>query len=731
MPSPYNRDSKKPKKTSDTMTMAQSSPDGIVINGSVCNGAIKSAMINGEQFNGTSVDDLYPEYDARFTHDPKYIDSSYATIGIEGHRYHINTLEEYREMHSRSLSDPEGFWGDMAKAQLRWIHPFSRVRDGDFRNADYTWFIGGKLNACDNCVDRWAEERPDTVAIIAEGDDPDKNISVTFRELKVHVCRFANVLRDRGVKKGDVVTLYMPSIPELAYAMLACARIGAIHSVIFGGFSAASIAERIRDADSRIVVTVDEAMRGGKSIKMKAIVDDALEQCPGVTKCLVLRNLGSDIKWVQGRDVWLNEALEQARPYCPIETMDSEDPLFILYTSGSTGRPKGISHTTAGYLLYAHATTKYIFDAREGDIFGCMADLGWITGHSYVVYGPLLNGITTFMFSSLPTYPDYGRYWRMVEQYKITQFYTAPTAIRSLMRAGDDIPRRYDTSSLRVLGSVGEPINPEAWRWYFEVVGRSRTNVVDTYWQTETGGIVIAPLPGVIPTKPGSATVPFFGIEVGIVDPVTNKELVGNGVSGLLVLRRPWPGLFRTLFGNHQRGVKAYFAKVPGSYLTGDAAYRDKDGYIWINGRVDDTLNVSGHRIGSADIEHALVQVSYVAEAAAVSFPHPIKGQAIFCFVTLKDGYNIETPNLERELRLSVRQLVGPFATPDIITATPHLPKTRSGKIMRRILRKLVSNQGDDLGDISTLADQSVVQALQALCQQALDKYAKCTQQCV
>ncbi|ORM40696.1 Acetyl-coenzyme A synthetase [Babesia sp. Xinjiang] len=628
-------------------------------------------------------------------------------------------------MHRRSISDPETFWGDMAQKQLRWIQPFLRVSDGGFKHADYTWFDGGKLNACDNCVDRWAEEQPDTVAIIFEGDDVTKNRIITYRELKRHVCRFANVLRSQGVKKGDTVTLYMPSIPELAFAMLACARIGAVHSVVFGGFSAASVAERIRDANSRIVITVDEATRGGKFIHMKRIVDDALKECPDVQRCLILRNLGSNVEFVEGRDMWLNEALEQARPYCPQEVMDSEDVLFILYTSGSTGRPKGVAHTTAGYMLYAHTTTKYIFDARKGDVFGCMADLGWITGHTYVVYGPLLNGLTTFMFASLPNYPDPGRYWRMVEQYRITQFYTAPTAIRGLMRAGDDIPRKYDTSSIRILGSVGEPINPEAWRWYYEIVGRGCTTVVDTYWQTETGGIVIAPIPGVIPTKPGSATVPFFGIDVGLVDPITGKEIVENSKSGLLVIRQPWPGLFRTLFGNHRRGVENYFAKVPGCYLTGDAAYRDKDGYIWINGRVDDTLNISGHRIGSADIEHALVQVNFVAEAAAVSFPHPIKGQAIFCFVTLKDGYNISPETLERELRLSVRKHVGPFATPDIITATPHLPKTRSGKIMRRILRKLVSNQCEDLGDISTLADSSVIEGLNISCRDALNKYTQ------
>ncbi|GBE61558.1 acetyl-coenzyme A synthetase [Babesia ovata] len=679
----------------------------------------------------SSADEFLPQFDGGVERDVSLLGKSYDIIAREGHRYHVNGLAEYQEMYRRSMVDPEGFWGDMARRELRWMSPFYRVFSGGFQAADFSWFLGGKLNACDNCVDRWAEERPDVAAIIFEGDDPKDNRTVTFYELKQNVCRVANVLKRYGVRKGDTVTLYMACVPELAFAMLACARIGAIHNVIFGGFSAASVGERIRDANCQVVVTVDETTRGGKRIPMKSIVDEALRDCPDVRCCFVYSKTGDEAYFVKGRDIWLEEALTRERPYCPPEMMDSEDTLFYLYTSGSTGKPKGVAHTTGGYLLYALATTKYIFDTRQGDIFGCMADLGWITGHTYVVYGPLLNGVTTFMFSSLPNYPDPGRYWRMIEQYRITQFYTAPTAIRLLMRFGDDYPARYDVSSARVLGTVGEPINPEAWLWYYNVVGRARSTIVDTYWQTETGGIVIAPIPGAIRTKAGSATLPFFGIDVGLVDAKTGQEILGNGTSGLLVLRRPWPGLFRTLSGNHQRGLDVYFTKVPGCYLTGDAAYRDDDGYIWINGRVDDTLNVSGHRIGSADIEHALVQVDYVAEAAAVAFPHPIKGQAIFCFVTLKDSCNVTGDQMVQELRQSVRRLVGPFATPDIITATPNMPKTRSGKIMRRILRKLVSNQADELGDISTLADPSVVEGLVGICRDALDKYMASLNACM
>lgn len=681
---------------------------------------------NGEALSSARMEDLYPEYEGRFSYDTKFIDTYYSTVGIDGHRYHISSFGDYQEMHKRSLDDPDGFWGDMARENLRWIQPFTKVTDGNFTDTDYCWFLNGRINACDNCVDRWAEVKPEATAIIYEGDKPEKNQKITYRQLKHMVCRYANVLKAHDVRKGDTVTLYMPNIPELAYAVLACARIGAVHSVVFGGFSAASIAERIRDANSRVVITVDVSTRGMKCIPMKAIIDEALAMCPQVQCCLVHANHGDDVQMVAGRDFWMHKELAKVRPYCPIEPMDSEDVMFLLYTSGSTGKPKGVAHTTAGYLIYAFATTKYIFDAREGDIFGCMADIGWITGHSYVIYGPLLNGLTTFMFASLPTYPDAGRYWRMIQERRITQFYTAPTAIRDLMRYGDDIPGRYDTSSLRILGTVGEPINPEAWRWYHDVVGKGKAMVVDTYWQTETGGIVVAPIPGVIRTKPGSATLPFFGIDIGLADPITGKEIVENSTSGLLVIKKPWPGLFRTLFGNHERGVYTYFTPVKGMYLTGDAAYRDKDGYIWINGRIDDTMNVSGHRIGSAEIEHALVQVKYVAEAAVVAFPHPIKGQGIFCFVTLKkDAQEVPENELISQLRLSVRHLVGAFATPDIIARTPCLPKTRSGKIMRRILRKLVSNQFDDLGDTTTLADATVIDGLVEVCRRALDSFSQ------
>ncbi|KAK2198194.1 bifunctional AMP-binding enzyme [Babesia duncani] len=656
--------------------------------------------------------------------------SIYPICNFKDHVYNISSLTHYKELHAASMANPDIFWGEFAKENLHWFQPFDKVSDGSLENMNYTWFLNGKLNACYNCVDVWAEKRPDSCAIIFEGDDENDAQSVTYRQLKDEVCKVANVLKSARVKKGDTVTIYMPNSLELCYVVLACARIGAIHSVVFGGFSAASLAERIQDAESRVIVTVDQAVRGGKQIHMKEIVDEALGNCAEVTTCFVYRLTNALVSMQPPRDIWMNEAIANARPFCPVEWMDSEDILFLLYTSGSTGKPKGLAHSTGGYLVYACATTRYIFDTRQGDVFACMADAGWITGHSYVIYGPLLNGLTTFVFGSLPTYPDPGRYWRMVQRYKMTQFYTAPTAIRTLMRFGNEHPKNYDLSSLRVLGSVGEPINPEAWRWYHEFIGGRKAAIVDTYWQTETGGIVVAPLPGAIETKAGSATFPFFGIDVALLDPNTGTELQGSNVQGLLMIKRPWPGMFRTIWKNHQRVKETYFC-FPGYYMTGDAAFRDDDGYIWMCGRVDDIINVSGHRIGSAEIEHALVQVPIVAEAAVVGCRHAIKGQGIFCFVTLKNSaLTMDQTEMSKTLKQSVRALVGPIATPDVICMAPNLPKTRSGKIMRRVLRKLVQGATvDQLGDTSTLADVSVLGDITQIVTKALGEcpYVKCS----
>lgn len=590
----------------------------------------------------------------------------------------------------------------------QWFSDFDRVSQGSFEEGDVAWFLNGRLNASVCCIDQHLPHRQDQTAILWEGDEPGESRAITYKELYQEVCRLANAMKAMGVRKGDVVMLYLPMVPEVVFAMLACARIGAPHSVVFAGFSAEALRDRINDAKSKWVMTTDEGKRGGKTLPLKQIVDKALEGAPSVKHCFVFERTGGKVGWVEGRDVKMEEVMRQQRPYCPAEPMDSEDLLFILYTSGSTGKPKGVAHTTAGYLLYAAMTHKTVFDIQEGDVYACVADCGWITGHSYIVYGPLVNGTTTVLFESIPTYPNHCRYWDLIQRHKVTQFYTAPTAIRALMRFGTEDIASFDRSSLRVLGSVGEPINPEAWKWYFEHVGDSRCTIVDTWWQTETGGHLASPLPGVTPMKPGSCTLPFYGVELALVDPGTGKEVLGNDVEGVLCVKRPWPSVTRTVYGDHERYLTVYMKPYKGFYFTGDGARRDADGYYWITGRVDDVLNTSGHRIGTAEVESALVGHQAVSEAAVVGFPHPVKGEGICCFVTMREGV-MESPELEKELKQAVRDAIGAFATPDVICGTPSLPKTRSGKIMRRILRKIASGESDSLGDISTLADPSVV----------------------
>ena len=623
---------------------------------------------------------------------------------------YVSSLEQYKELYTDSIKNNSEFWEKNAREFLHWQHDFQMVSDCDFKEGLVSWFLGGKLNACENCVDRHVKDRGDQVAIIWEQDEPGNEQRITYRELQRKVSRLANVLRHNGIHKGDRVAIFMPMIPEAVYAMLACARIGAVHSVIFAGFSAESLRDRINDANCKAVITADEAVRGKKIIPLKRMADEAVMACPSVERVFIARRTNVKIPFYPPRDVWMAEAMEGERPYCPIEHMDSEDTLFLLYTSGSTGKPKGVSHTTAGYLLFAAMTHKYIFDYKDGETYACVADIGWITGHSYVVYGPLLNGATTVLFESVPTYPDAGRYWEMVERLKINQFYTAPTALRAIQRMGDEFVKKYDRSSLRVLGTVGEPINPDTWRWYYEVVGDSRCSIVDTWWQTETGGILISPMPGAVPTKPGSATLPFFGIEPVLLSN-EGEELTTTEASGLLAIKGPWPSMARTIQGDHVRFYETYLKQFRGYYLTGDGATRDADGYYWLTGRVDDVLNVSGHRIGSAEIESALVSHPFCSEAAVVGYPHAIKGEGIFAYVILKDGYEADE-ELVGELRNEVRRHIGAFATPDQILIAPGLPKTRSGKIMRRILRRIAANETDDLGDISTLADPPVVSQL-------------------
>ena len=599
---------------------------------------------------------------------------------------------------------------------MDWFAPFTNVQSGTLEEGDVAWFENGKLNACYNAVDRWCVDHGDDVAIIWEGDEPSDVKRITFTEMQKKIGKIANALKSKGVKKGDVVTIYMPMVPELAMTMLACARIGAVHSVIFAGFSSDAIADRIISANSRFVITADGGMRGGRFLPLKEIVDKAIskEECQSIVETLFVynhHNNDAEVSMQPGRDIDMDALIETQRPYCPCEWMDSEDPLFILYTSGSTGSPKGVVHTTGGYTLYAMHTTANTFDLRQSDVYACVADAGWITGHTYIVYGPLLNGCSTFLFESTPMYPDNGRYWDMVQRHKITIFYTAPTAIRALMRFGDGPPNKYDLSSLRLLGSVGEPINPEAWRWYYQVIGHEKCAILDTYWQTETGGHIITNLPGITPMKPGSCTLPCYGIDAVVLDPQTGKELEGNNVEGVLAIRQPWPGITRTCLNDHDRYMTVYMRPYPGYYFPGDGCTRDEDGYIWITGRVDDVLNVSGHRIGTAEVESALVAHPAVAQAAVVGFPHDVKGQAICCYTTLTEGFE-ESQELTKELRNLVRSTIGPFASPDIICPTPGLPLTRSGKIMRRILRKIASDELDTLGDTSTLSDPSVVDTL-------------------
>ncbi|KXJ48418.1 MAG: acetate--CoA ligase [Cycloclasticus sp.] len=622
---------------------------------------------------------------------------------------HINK-ELYETEYKRSIEDTNDFWDEKANEFLTWSKQWTSTVDYDFRKGEVKWFEGGKLNVSVNCLDRHLETRGNQPAIIWESDDPTVDKTYTYKELHAEVCRFANGLKARGVKKGDRVCIYMPMVAEAAIAMLACARIGAVHLIVFGGFSADALKDRIVDSEAEIIIVTDESMRGGKAVPLKANADKALESCPLVKSVVVVKRTGGAVEWTEGRDVWYHDLLEKASDDCPPEEMDSEDPLFILYTSGSTGKPKGVLHTTGGYLLHAAMSHKYVFDYHEGDIYWCTADVGWVTGHSYIVYGPLANGAQTLMFEGIPTYPDASRFWQVCEKHKVNIFYTAPTAIRALMAKGDDYVKACDLSNLRILGSVGEPINPEAWEWYYKVIGGSRCPIVDTWWQTETGGILMTPLPGATDLKPGSAMQPFFGVEFGLVDNEGN-EVLGNPAEGILVIKRPWPGMFRTLFGDHQRYIDAYFANYPGLYFPGDGARRDEDGDYWITGRVDDVINVSGHRMGTAEVESALVLHPAVAEAAVIGYPHDIKGQGIYTFVTLMDGVEA-TDDLRKELINHVRKEIGPIASPDVIQWAPGLPKTRSGKIMRRILRKISENLIDELGDTSTLADPSVVDDL-------------------
>ena len=616
----------------------------------------------------------------------------------------------YEAMYRRSVEDPEGFWAEQA-GRLDWIMPFTKVKDVSWAKDDLhiRWFEDGTLNASANCLDRHLAKRGEQTAIIWEGDDPDLSEHITYRDLHERVCKFANVLKARGVKRGDRVTIYLPMIPEIAVAVLACARIGAIHSVVFGGFSPDALAGRIIDCASTLVVTADEGLRGGRTVPLKANTDAALASCPDCTTCIVVRRTGGEIGWVDGRDCWYEEEMAGASADCPPEEMGAEDPLFILYTSGSTGQPKGVLHTTGGYLTFASMTHQLTFDYRDGEVFWCTADVGWVTGHSYILYGPLANGAVTLMFEGVPNYPDSSRFWQVCDKHNVSIFYTAPTAIRALMREGDGPVKATSRKSLRILGTVGEPINPEAWLWYYDVVGDGRCPIVDTWWQTETGGHLITPLPGATDLKPGSATRPFFGVRPALVD--NEGELLEGAISGNLVILDSWPGQMRTVYGDHQRFIDTYFSTYEGMYFTGDGAIRDEDGYFWITGRVDDVINVSGHRMGTAEVESALVAHEKVAEAAVVGYPHDIKGQGIYAYVTLNLGEE-PSDDLGAELVRWVRSEIGPIATPDLIQWAPGLPKTRSGKIMRRILRKIAEDDFGNLGDTSTLAEPAVVDDL-------------------
>ena len=640
----------------------------------------------------------------------------------------ISSMDEYKNKYQRSLDDPDAFWGEEAE-QFIWFEKWSTVRqfNYDVRKGSISieWFKGGKTNIAVNCIDRYLKTRGEQTAILWEGNEPGENRSLTYSQLYAEVCRFSNVLKKHGVQKGDRISIYMPMVPELAIAMLACARIGAIHSIVFGGFSSTALADRITDSSCAVLITTDGSFRGAKPVPVKVNADKAIKLAAiegvEVKTCIVGERVGSKIptEMISGRDYWWHDEMKTVESTCEPEQMDAEDPLFILYTSGSTGKPKGVQHNVGGYMVFTSLTHKYVFDYHAGDIWWCTADIGWVTGHSYIVYGPLANGATTIMFEGIPTYPDAGRFWDVVDRLAVTQFYTAPTAIRALMSHGEEIPKNYDLSTIRVLGSVGEPINPEAWRWYHKHIVRGRCPFVDTWWQTETGGILITPLPGCTPTKPGSATFPFFGVKPVIIEAETGKVLKGNGVEGVLAIEEPWPSQMRTIYGDHDRFEETYFKLYPGYYFTGDGCRRDEDGYYWITGRVDDVINVSGHRIGTAEVESALVLHNKVAEAAVVGFPHKIKGQGIYAYVTLMEGVE-SNEELRKELVLFVRNEIGPIAAPDIIHWAPGLPKTRSGKIMRRILRKIAANESDQLGDISTLADPSVVESLKSTYNQTI-----------
>ena len=617
---------------------------------------------------------------------------------------------QYEKKYKLSIKDNEGFWKKEGK-RINWIRPYTKIKDIKYSKTEVKtkWYYDGTLNASANCIDRHLKDKKNKTAIIWVGDDPKDSKQISYKELHKNVCKTANGLKELGIKKGDRVTIYLTMIPELAYVMLACARIGAIHSIIFGGFSPDSIAGRINDCKSDYIITADEGVRGGKIIPLKKITDEALQNCPNVKKCIVVKRTGNEINWIDGRDVWYDEITKIASDKCEPEEMGAEDPLFILYTSGSTGKPKGVLHTTGGYMVYASITHQYIFNYKKNDIYWCSADIGWVTGHSYIIYGPLSNGATTIMFEGVPNYPDTSRWWQIIDKYKVNIFYTAPTALRALMREGEGPVKRTSRKSLKLLGTVGEPINPEAWLWYYKIVGDSRCPIVDTWWQTETGGILISPQPGAIDLKPGSATKPFYGIKPVIVDE-QGKTLTG-ACRGNLCIAQSWPGQMRTVYGDHQRFIDTYFSQFDGKYFTGDGCRRDEDGYYWITGRVDDVIIVSGHNLGTAELESAFVAHPKVAEAAVVGFPHDIKGNGLYCYVTLNAGEN-PSGELERELKLWVRKQIGPIATPDLIQFAPGLPKTRSGKIMRRILRKIAANEHDQLGDISTLADPTVVESL-------------------